>query len=295
MKHLKTKNLFESTLTNSHMAKGSNDIDDLKDICLELEDEGFDVIIGLINGTPEIRIKKHGAECSSNQPEADRAAFNYNQVSEVVHRLEDYLGDFLYKVDILYLNKNTQLSWGNSYRNFGAFKGRGMCSTVEDFTNKNIQAVSIEYKGPKILEMNVYDSNEDPIDLMDTTVFNNYSPQQISKVMDLQDLCLEMEDSGLSVKIYLKSYKHYQSGNDHVQGVIRIQINGEEATPFDISDISEDIKRISDYLSDSLIGIRIFKYEDFDLLNGSYKRADWDDFGDYIGMIIDDVKIRFRL
>lgn len=131
MKHIKTYKLFEDL----RVPIGNHDINDLKDICLELEDEWFDIKFDHMewNGNhAEIRIKKSGGAYSSNPYAAKEATFNYNQVSEVVHRLEDYLGDFLYKVDILYIKKGFGLTWKSN--------------SIEDFTNKNIQAVSIEYK-----------------------------------------------------------------------------------------------------------------------------------------------------
>ena len=115
MKYIKTKKLFEAVDTQ-------RDLDDIKDICLELEDEGFVVSIDegdlgrlFIPGSREdidnkermrqrliftLRIYKPtavGFVDSNGQRHGghpfNRPPFKYDQVKEVVDRLREYLGD----------------------------------------------------------------------------------------------------------------------------------------------------------------------------------------------------------
>lgn len=62
-------------------------VDTVKDICLELEDEGFDVRHNWINETTIM--KGTGAK---------HVLFDYNEVKEVIDRLREYLGDRLISI-----------------------------------------------------------------------------------------------------------------------------------------------------------------------------------------------------
>jgi len=91
MKHLKYKKVFESILPEL------TTIEDIKDICLELEDVGLRSYIGVNRKslskarlTPryEIEIVNTGSY------------FYYKDVKEVVERLRHYLGDRLRKIEV---------------------------------------------------------------------------------------------------------------------------------------------------------------------------------------------------
>lgn len=87
MKHLKDRKVFED---KTQTEKATELIPDLKDICLELEDEGFDISFASheSSGNPytatyvyHVCIQKNGT-------------YRYNeQVKEVCERIKDYLGD----------------------------------------------------------------------------------------------------------------------------------------------------------------------------------------------------------
>lgn len=78
MKHLKSYN--ESQLSNAKV-EAKDIVQNLKDICIELEDEGFKIFLQGINPHVEIHlgISKGGED------------FKYGEVSEVVERMKDYM------------------------------------------------------------------------------------------------------------------------------------------------------------------------------------------------------------
>lgn len=120
MKYLKSIKLFES----------NNDINDIKDICLELEDEGFTIVdyIYKHNDTDEVRIIRE-----SGEEGAHKARFKYKDVDEVVTRLKRYLGGYLVKIDVLPIDGN----WTRLTKK----------EIIElDIWDRNILAVSIEYR-----------------------------------------------------------------------------------------------------------------------------------------------------
>ncbi len=78
MKHLKKYN------ENSDISKS-----DLQDICLELEDNGFEVEFKYRYGLNHIKISKNNK------------SFKYDEVKEVMLRLKEYLGD-LYEKTLVY-------------------------------------------------------------------------------------------------------------------------------------------------------------------------------------------------
>lgn len=98
MKHIKDKKLFESDDSENRMSRSlANTIknqwrkesiaqevrDDVKDICQELVDDGFNTVshkAGLAGNLECLFIGK-------------KETFKYNEISEVIERLKDYLGD----------------------------------------------------------------------------------------------------------------------------------------------------------------------------------------------------------
>jgi hypothetical protein len=95
MKHIKTHKLFESTERE----------EDIKDICLELEDEGFNIEYNnVLDPVKSIGINvpyREGAGVISE-------FFDYDQVKEVVDRIVLYLGDKF--VGLYIVDHNHQLA-----------------------------------------------------------------------------------------------------------------------------------------------------------------------------------------
>jgi len=68
-------------------------VEDIKDICLELEDIGLDVEIessGRFNGLISISKNQIG---DASQDDSLSEFFDYSEVREVIERLKDYLGN----------------------------------------------------------------------------------------------------------------------------------------------------------------------------------------------------------
>lgn len=93
MKHLKTKKIFESF---SGQSIDSPVIDDIKDICLELSDDGFNIDID-DNPTILYKYQQNYDIISIVIQRNDGGRFYYKDAKEVVDRLEDYLGDRMYR------------------------------------------------------------------------------------------------------------------------------------------------------------------------------------------------------
>jgi|ERR1035437_391091 hypothetical protein len=89
MKHLKDRKVFED---KSQTEKDTElIIPDLKDICLELDDEGFDISFSYheTSGNPYTATYVYHVCISKN-----KTLYVYNdQVKEVCERIKDYLGD----------------------------------------------------------------------------------------------------------------------------------------------------------------------------------------------------------
>src|ERR1035437_1133952 len=92
MKHLKTIRIFEAI---------SEEVEDIKDICLELEDKGYTIYHRINNNRNSFTIRRDDMNTSSAYERSrliqavyfPYAYFLYSDVSEVVERLSDYLGD----------------------------------------------------------------------------------------------------------------------------------------------------------------------------------------------------------
>src|ERR1035437_8934779 len=111
----------------------SESFEDIKDICLELEDEGFRVKMSdyglgiskiVFNGTYKV------------------GKFKYSDIEEVIERIKSYLGDNF---------SNIAINFDNLWVHFGQEVIRAHSAAVEPFANPNytldrIEGVIIEYK-----------------------------------------------------------------------------------------------------------------------------------------------------
>ncbi len=125
MKHLKK---YNENIENST-------IEDIKDILLELEDEGFKVDYSNlkdIKGEDSISIKKDAAK-----------GFKYSDIKEVLLRLKDYLGEKLSHVSIVVpLNDHTYDKFYVILFNDEEFRCMGR-TKVYDFKNHKIWKLDI--------------------------------------------------------------------------------------------------------------------------------------------------------
>jgi hypothetical protein len=99
MKHIKTYKIFESLLPKESVNEtlSPDEISDIKDICLELEDKGYSIQFNTTpttNGYYIVMIEK-----ITEYPYND--GFVYNDVEEVVDRLQDYIGMKIMEISVL--------------------------------------------------------------------------------------------------------------------------------------------------------------------------------------------------
>lgn len=104
MKHLKY--IFENTIQD----KSQEDKSDVEDICLELSDVGFDVmitsnVISKYINKPYIRIK-----VTVTKPKGEfTKTYRYPEIKEVVERLKDCLSDYTCQVIVQFGNTISDL------------------------------------------------------------------------------------------------------------------------------------------------------------------------------------------
>lgn len=101
MKHIKNKRIFEFN---------SEDIlSDIKDICLELRDDGYIINLG------DIGPSKYNVNIISNKYPG---SFEYKSISEVMERIKEYLGNKFISIEVIPYHTPTQrrsLEWVSEY------------------------------------------------------------------------------------------------------------------------------------------------------------------------------------
>jgi|ERR1035437_38301 hypothetical protein len=121
MKHLKTKKIFEA-LNYDECRVSHDEIEDVKDILLELNDKGYytqvtwmsyenqdgagppgpkSVKLPMLNGYYYITIKKGSLTQVLNRDDEDYALFRYSDVKEVVDRIREYMGNKVSTINIV--------------------------------------------------------------------------------------------------------------------------------------------------------------------------------------------------
>ncbi len=111
-------------------------VDDVKDICIELEDAGFEVTFPDTGGEILLRIniKKNSGY------------FKYNEVKEVLLRLKDYLGEHWYNGMVIL----SQQLYDTTIYLFDSFDEEKLYiiddRRVIDITHRDIKEIYIYYK-----------------------------------------------------------------------------------------------------------------------------------------------------
>lgn len=155
MNYIKSYVLFESPLYKETNLLSNDEIEDIKNICLDLEDEGF--IIGF-DTTPNIIGKgdyfitiNKGDNFSLIANEND-CKFYYSEVEEVINRLENYLSDRRKSIHVMSNpKKETMYKWVdiNDFKreidSVNAFR-RSHTSLEGVKYDIKIKAVSIKFK-----------------------------------------------------------------------------------------------------------------------------------------------------
>ncbi len=109
MRYLKYSGI-ESVYRHYYESK-SNTIEDVRDICIELEHDDFLILLRKEAGVSEqtLRIQK---ACSIIHNSSQLRFFNYNEVSDVIERLREYLGHRIMDVKVcIYNPRENEFDW----------------------------------------------------------------------------------------------------------------------------------------------------------------------------------------
>jgi len=90
MRYLNTYEAFDASALPHNLRNNNpagDDIDNIKDICLDITDDGFGVSIYSMNKSPNIR------HITIDKMVDGASIFDYKEIEEVVNRLNEYLGD----------------------------------------------------------------------------------------------------------------------------------------------------------------------------------------------------------
>ncbi len=160
MKHLKKYNESKEKIS----------LDDIRDICIELEDDGF--LVRIAYGVDVIRINifrggKH---------------FEYKDVKETILRLQDYLGDSLDRISVYRFGTMAHSKCKANEHSLLGSTNKGM----KNITRKLISSLSLYFKFEDSLKK-----------------YNESTENEIS-IEDIRDICQELEDEGFNVKIITK-------------------------------------------------------------------------------------------
>lgn len=106
MKHIKDKKVFEAVTTN--------ELEDIRDMCLELEDKNYQVYIDKkpFKGCYFIVIRKENIR--SEAPEEKYSKFLYKDIEEVVERIKDYMGTKVVSIESFYTGESDVLGHWHS-------------------------------------------------------------------------------------------------------------------------------------------------------------------------------------
>ncbi len=111
--------------------------DDIKDICIELEDLGFNIHINPYTGVIFI-YRKHNMY--------QHIPFNFTEIKEVVKRIKDYLGSKLESIKAEKLNNYQDITSLDDHSKLGLSNiGNGMVSTVRIEYNSGLNE-SFDYR-----------------------------------------------------------------------------------------------------------------------------------------------------
>ncbi len=125
MKYLKVFETFDK----------SSMVEDIKDICLELVDIGFEVPVYIPEGDWKDQSKDGLILIGKIDDDKEQEYFNWSDVSEVIERLKEYLGDRIENVMVTSLDN---LDGSFFYWNY-------LLSDNEKWYSKDVYIVKIEF------------------------------------------------------------------------------------------------------------------------------------------------------
>lgn len=221
MNHIK---LFESFESES--------FEDIIDICLELEDDGF--IVKKSNfGLSIYKMVFTNVYKIGN--------FKYSEVEEVVERIKNYIGDNFSGIRIDFTLDSTFGNGGktnNDWVNFGQETIPKEPFSNPIYTLDRICGVIIEYK------RNINES---------LNFFNKRLSQET--IDDIKDICLELSDDRFIIQAGdgTDSYEVFISKDNH--------------DPFSYNIVKEAIERLKDYLGNSIQSVLVMSRGDIKWIN----------------------------
>lgn len=222
MKYLKR---FEDL--NTH----DNIISDLKDICLELSDNGF--TIDIVHGS----ISSYVTIYKPNKYNSNYKEFDTNEISETLDRIEEYLGD-----------KWVDTSLSKS--------GSGYHYSHE--VNTKVIIAEVEFK---LANKNPY-FNIKPF---------SESKGMKDTIEDIKDICLELQDNGFFIEVNgLSGYQENEHWQQILIGKNKDMDDYLSSDSYDdlfdnvyykYEEVRDVVERLKQYLGDKLIAINICSYD----------------------------------
>ena len=280
MKHLMTKRIFESIEYKQDNPPEGNITEDVRDILLELEDNGF-VVTWLGDNhraydqipftVYTLLIFKYQSVEDGMKP---YPLIKYSEVEDVIDRLKDYLGD---KFIMCYVGP-LYGSWVSTDQYQHEYETGIRLSPLT--SSSVVNGLKITFK----IEESVVPEEEanESVHIIDT------KPNET--IDDLKDICMELQDEGFTIKF------HDQPSNENrliiskpvdenfhpVNRSSTITPFEQQLNLFDCSEVDEVIEWIKSYLGDRLKKISMYaikSYPCFDItkdvfINAKYRGID---------------------
>ncbi len=210
MKYLKR---FNETLFD----QWSDILENIKDICLDLSDNGFSVSYRIINNclNPNVSDGNHlnliitigkVNRYKTSSPKSTKE-FKYNDIKEVVERLRYYLSHL------------------SGYKSSANLDANPKIKSILDDRLYHVMNVNIDIEKYRIYNMSMRKVVEQSNPFLKISELNN----------NLEDICLELEDIGFSVYIQTDNYVSITKG-----------FNGR----FKYKEVEEVVNRLKEYLGD---------------------------------------------
>ncbi len=150
MKYIKSKKTFEAKVYGNRLRNGKPDelVEDIKDICLELEDKGYLVEIHSRANMLSIifiqLIEQHDPYRTSD------SHFKLNDIQEEVDRIKEYLGSKMNSISGIDDNgkefKIQQFKSNGIYGIKGIENRKSLTSRLEHNSNRSVKYIKIEYQ-----------------------------------------------------------------------------------------------------------------------------------------------------
>jgi hypothetical protein len=229
VRYIKTYKLFESYFQNDF-------INDIKDITLDLSDEGFEVYVHEVDYTPTDKSGSIKAIAVDLKPSN---MFRWSDIKDSVERIEEYCWrkDEGYEIDVEVVSYNEFIDLNQFISIYGG-------EEIESDISLLIYSVKdyLEKYGD-------YGMNESVI---------------VDEIQNVNDILMELKDENWSVNCYYIPFRytpethHHLYNNDYINVVIKKNQNTSQSkyppnSEFVFSDIEDYVYRVLDYYKDNKI------------------------------------------